>query len=57
MVPPQDANALRDAIERLLEDRELGQRLAQAARERVRLGYSREHMLDSMEAVFREASA
>ncbi|MBE0613561.1 MAG: glycosyltransferase family 4 protein [Burkholderiales bacterium] len=57
LVPPQDADALRTAIERLLEDGELGQRLAQAAREKVRLGYSREHMLDRMEGVFREATA
>ena len=57
LVPPKDADALRTAIERLLEDAELGRLLAQAAREKVRLGYSREHMLDRMEAVFREATA
>ena len=57
IVPPQDADALRDAIERLLEDSGLGQRLAQWARDRVRLGYSREQMLDRMEAVFRELAA
>ena len=57
MVPPQDADALRAAIERLLGEPALGQRLAQAARSWVRGRYSRERMLDSMEAVFRSVAA
>jgi len=57
MVPPQDTDALRAAIERLLAEPALGERLAQAARAWVRERYSRERMLDSMEAVFRSVAA
>ena len=57
MVPPQEAAALRAAIERLLGDTALGARLAAAARAWVHSRYSRERMLDSMEAVFRSVSA
>jgi glycosyltransferase involved in cell wall biosynthesis len=57
MVPPQDADALRAAIERLLAEPALAQRLAQEARAWVLSRYSRERMLDSMEVVFREVSA
>jgi glycosyltransferase involved in cell wall biosynthesis len=57
LVPPQDADALRAAIGRLLAEPELAQRLARAARARVLSHCSRERMLDSMEAVFREAAA
>ena len=57
MVPPQDAAALRDAIERLLGDSALCARLAAAAGARVRERYSRERMLDDMEAVFRSVAA
>ena len=53
MVPAQDAAALRAAIERLLGDPALGEKLAQAARAWVQSRDSRERMLDSMEAVFR----
>ena len=57
MVPPQDADALRAAIERLLNEPALAQRLAQAARAWVQSRYSRERMLDSMEAIFRRLTA
>ncbi|MCJ7837938.1 MAG: glycosyltransferase family 4 protein [Burkholderiales bacterium] len=57
MVPPQDIDALRAAIERLLGDPALGARLAAAASAWVRERYSRERMLDSMEAVFRSVAA
>jgi len=57
MVPTQDAKALRAAIERLLGDSALGQRLSLAARAWVGGRYSRERMLDSMEAVFRSVAA
>mgnify|MGYP001562580813 CR=1 FL=1 len=57
MVPPRDADALCAAIERLLAEPALGARLAQAARAWVRGRYSRERMLDSMEAVFRKVTA
>ncbi len=52
MVPPRDADALRAAIQCLLGEPALGERLVQAARARVRDRYSRERMLDSMEEVF-----
>jgi glycosyltransferase involved in cell wall biosynthesis len=57
MVPPQNAEALAAAIERLLGEPALGERLAQAARAWVSSRYSRERMLDSMEAVFRSVTA
>ena len=57
MVPPQDADALRAAIERLLGEPALSRRLVQAARAWVRERYSRERMLDSMEAVFCSVAA
>ncbi|TAK71928.1 MAG: glycosyltransferase family 1 protein [Betaproteobacteria bacterium] len=57
MVPPRDADALRAAIERLLGEPALGERLAQAARAWVSSRYSRERMLDRMEAVFRSVAA
>ena len=57
MVPPQDAGALGAAIERLLGEPALGQRLAEAALALVRERYSRERMLDSMETVFRGVAA
>ena len=57
MVPPQDPNALRAAIERLLDEPALRGQLTQAARALVCSRNSREHMLDSMEAVFRSVAA
>ena len=57
MVPPQDAAALRAAIERLLAEPVLAARLAQAACAWVSSRYSRERMLDGMEAVFRGVTA
>ena len=57
MVPVQDAAALGAAIERLLAEPALAQRLALAARAWVSSRYSRERMLDSMEAVFRSVAA
>jgi glycosyltransferase involved in cell wall biosynthesis len=57
MVPPRDAAALGAAIARLLDEPALGERLAQAAHAWVGSRYSRERMLDSMEAVFRSVAA
>jgi glycosyltransferase involved in cell wall biosynthesis len=57
MVPPQDALALRAAIERLLDQPALAQRLADAARAWVSSRYSRERMLERMEAVFCSVAA
>ena len=57
MVPAQDPVALGAAIERLLDQPALGEKLAQAACAWVENRYSRERMLDSMEAVFRSVAA
>ena len=57
MVPPRDTAALRAAIERLLAEPQLRERLAQAALAWVRERYSRERMLDRMEAIFVRAAA
>ena len=57
MVPPQDVAALSAAIARLLADPALATRLAQAACAWVGSRYSRERMLDGMEAVFRSVAA
>ena len=57
MVPPRDAGALAAAIERLLDEPALAGRLTQAARAWVSSRYSRERMLDAMEAVFDSVAA
>jgi glycosyltransferase involved in cell wall biosynthesis len=56
VVPPQDVPALRAAIERLIKDPSLGERLGAAARKHCSEGYSYERMLDRMEAIYRQAS-
>jgi glycosyltransferase involved in cell wall biosynthesis len=53
LVPPGDAAALARAICRLLEDRQLATRLANAARRRVENDYSREVRVRSLEAFYR----
>jgi len=57
MVPPRDAQALGAAIARLLGEHAFAAQLAAAARTRVHQRYSRERMLDSMEAVFESVAA
>jgi glycosyltransferase involved in cell wall biosynthesis len=56
IVPPKDASALAAAIDKLMRDPDLAQRLGRAARERALMHYSLEIMLDSMERVFRSAA-
>ena len=56
VVPPQDVPALRAAIERLIKDPSLGERLGAVARKHCSEGYSYERMLDRMEAIYRQAS-
>ena len=56
VVPPQDPPALASALARLATDPELGARLGAAAREKALVRFSREAMLDRMEAVFRRAT-
>jgi glycosyltransferase involved in cell wall biosynthesis len=57
VVPPQDADALARAIDRLLADQALRSRLGATARAHCvgRFGY--DAMIDRMEAVFRNAAA
>lgn len=52
VVAPQDANALAAAIEHLIRDKALATRLGSAARERAVAQFSKECMLDRMEAIF-----
>jgi glycosyltransferase involved in cell wall biosynthesis len=49
LVPPGDAARLADAIARLLKDRDLAQRLGEAARRRALQRYSREAMVQRFE--------
>ncbi len=57
IAPRQDAPALARAIDRLLADPALGQRIAEAARAEVAAKYTLDAMLDRMERVFRLAVA
>lgn len=55
VVPPGEPAALADAIDELLRDRALGERLASAARDAVVPACALGAMLDRMEAAFRRA--
>jgi glycosyltransferase involved in cell wall biosynthesis len=52
MVAPEDSTALAQAIQRLLDDPELGKRLSAAARSTALARYTREAMLDAMQDLF-----
>jgi glycosyltransferase involved in cell wall biosynthesis len=56
IVPPKDAVALSAALGRLIGDTALAERLGRAARHRAANNFSREGMLDRMEAIFRRVS-
>lgn len=56
VVPPQDSQALRAAIEKVLGDPALAGALGEAARAHCAEKYSYERMLDEMERVYREVS-
>jgi glycosyltransferase involved in cell wall biosynthesis len=56
VVPPQDVERLRSALERLAGDAALRARLGAAARQHCLERYSLEAMLDRMEAIYRQAS-
>jgi len=57
LVPPEDADRLRDAIARLLDDAPLRQRLGVRAAQLARERFGDERMVDRMLAVFRQAAA
>ncbi|KAF0162840.1 MAG: glycosyltransferase [Rhodocyclaceae bacterium] len=56
VVPPKDAAALAAAIARLLDDDALAARLGDAARRVASADFSRDAMLDRMEAIFKQAA-
>ena len=56
VVPPQDANALRDSLLRLIKDPFLRKTLADAARRHCSQHLSYETMLERMEAIYRQVS-
>ena len=55
LVPPRDAAALRKAVERLLGDRELRERLGRAARERARERFGWDGVIERTLEVYRRA--
>ena len=57
VVAPRDPVALRAALARLLGDAGLRERLGGAARAHCAAHFSREHMLDRMEAIYADVSA
>lgn len=56
LVPPDDPQALADAVAALLDDPERAARLAAAGRERAATTYTVERMVDGIEAVYRSIS-
>ena len=57
LVPPENPGALRSALERLMQDVELRDKLGAAARRHCAEHFSYERMLDRMEAIYREATS
>jgi glycosyltransferase involved in cell wall biosynthesis len=57
LVPPRDVPALRAAIERLLDDRELRERLGAAAHEKAVRLWSADTAAQALSAAYRDASA
>ena len=55
LVPPRDAAALREAVERLLGDRELRERLGRAARERARERFGWDGVIERTLEIYRRA--
>jgi rhamnosyl/mannosyltransferase len=54
VVPPNDAPALAAALNTLLSDPDLRQRFGAAGRQRVTELFTRTHMVDSIEAIYRD---
>jgi glycosyltransferase involved in cell wall biosynthesis len=57
LVPPRDAVALRDAVERLLGDPELRERLGRSARARARNRFGWDSVIERTLEVYRRVSA
>lgn len=57
LVPPRDAQALRTALATLLAEPARAEAMGRAGRERAVARFSREAMLDRMEAIFSDAAA
>lgn len=57
LVPPRDADALRNALNKVLDDADLRSRLAEAGLAQARRRYSDKIMIDRMEAVLADAIA
>ena len=57
VVAPQDAEALRAALSRLIQDSNLGKNLGEAARRHCSQHFAYETMLDRMEAIYQQVSA
>jgi glycosyltransferase involved in cell wall biosynthesis len=55
MVPPRDADALAQAIARLLDDRAFAMRIGRQARAKAEHEFGLSRMLDRMQAVFETA--
>jgi glycosyltransferase involved in cell wall biosynthesis len=56
VVPHQQAAPLREAIRKLIDEKDFAGRLGRAARAHCEAGFSYEAMLDRMERIYREAS-
>jgi len=56
VVPAQDANALRTALQRLLADEPLSKKLGSAARAHAAANFSYQRMLDRMEEIYRQVA-
>jgi len=54
LVPPRDADALTQAITRLLRDPDLRRQMGRAGRERVERRFSVERMVQQTEALYEE---
>jgi glycosyltransferase involved in cell wall biosynthesis len=53
VVPPKEVAPLRDAIQKLITDKDLRNRLGEAARMHCEAGFSYEAMLDKMERIYK----